>query len=204
MKDKEFIKRRITNAQVAKLSNASNYSFPKYTTRLINDAGQISQATRPKYVGQMSELIQEFDGRTLEEWIDWYNEREPNTIDEATEKIYATILKLKEAIALIDKDMVRNWVKDLIYTKTFCGLKVQQAVIAFIASDLGKEGQWRLANKAEEAKGIDGYIGDKPVQVKASTYKSERQLKEVIDAPIVYYEKKENGFTIEYSPEDFK
>ena len=183
------MKKKISNADVAKLSNASVYPFPKYTTMLINQINQTAQGTRPKVVGQMSDLIQEFDGKTL--------------IDDATEKIYSQYQKLKEAMNLIDKDLIREWVKDLVYNKTFCGLKVQQAIISFLAHELGKDGKWRLANKTEEAQGIDGFIDGKPVQIKASTYKNEKRLPEIIPVPIVYYEKKKDGLSIEYDPKDF-
>ena len=59
-------------------------------------------------------------------------------------------------------------------------------------------------NKNEEKEGIDGYIDGKPVQVKSHTYKNEAQLKEIIKAPIVYYEKKNTGLEIEFNPDDFK
>lgn len=198
------MKKTITNQEVAALSNASVYPFPKYTTMLINQINQTAQGTRPKVVGQMSELIKEFDGQTLDEWKRWYDSRQTQAIDKATAKIYAQFLKLKEAMNLIDENLIREWVKDLVYNKTFCGLRVQQAIIAFIAEEVGKKGKWRLATKDEEAKGIDGYIDGKPVQVKSSTYKTEFQLREVIKAPIVYYEKKKSGLTVEFNPEDFK
>lgn len=188
---------KIKNNEVEQLSNAAMYPFPKYTTMIINQINQTAQGTRPKVVGQMSELIQEFDGQTLEEWIDWYNERQPNAVEAATEKIYDQFVKQKEAMMLIDKDLIREWVKDLVYTKTFCGLRVQQAIISFIAGKLEKS--WRLANKVEEAKGIDGYIGNTPVQIKSITYKMENHLNEVIDVPIIYYEKKKDGLNIEYN-----
>ena len=188
---------KIKNSEVEQLSNASMYPFPKYTTMLINQINQTAQGTRPKVVGQMSELIQEFDGQTLEEWIEWYNERQPNAVEAATEKIYDQFVKQKEAMMLIDKDLIREWVKDLVYTKTFCGLRVQQAIISFIAGKLGRS--WRLANKEEEAKGIDGYIGNTPVQIKSATYKMENHLNEVIDVPIIYYEKKKDGLNIEFN-----
>ena len=192
---------KIKNIEVEQLSNASQYPFPKYTTMLINQINQTAQGTRSKVVGQMSELIQEFDGQTLDEWIDWYNERQPNAVEAATEKIYNQFLKQKEAMMLIDKQLIREWVKDLVYTKTFCGLKVQQAIISFIAGKLGKD--WRLANKEEESKCIDGYIGNKPIQIKSSTYKKENHLNEVIEVPIIYYEKKKDGLNVEYNENDF-
>ena len=188
---------KIKNNEVEQLSNAAMYPFPKSTTLLINQINQTAQGTRPKVVGQMSELIQEFDGQTLEEWIEWYNERQPTAVEAATEKIYDQSVKQKEAMMLIDTDLIREWVKDLVYTKTFCGLRVQQAIISFIAGKLGKS--WRLANKEEEAKGIDGYIGNTPVQIKSVTYKMENHLNEVIDVPIIYYEKKKDGLNIEFN-----
>lgn len=97
--------------------------------------------------------------------------------------------------------MVENWVKDLVYGKTYCGLKFQTAIISAIATQLGKE--WREANPTEEAQGIDGFIGGKPLQIKSATYKLEARLSETIDVPIVYYDKKKDGISIEYNPTDF-
>ena len=195
------MKAKLSNKEVEQLSNASDYSFPKYTSQVINWANQNAQGTRAKVVGQMSDLIQEFDGQTLEEWIAWYDKKMPNAIETATDKIYDMVDKIRAASPQIDKEMVRNWVKDLVYTKTFCGLKFQQAIISFIAQKLGRA--WRLADKSEESKGIDGFIGDKPIQIKSATYKVEKLLSEVIDVPIVYYSKKKDGISIEFNPSDF-
>lgn len=194
-------KLKLQNSEIEKLSNASQYDFPKYATQFINLINSNAQGTRPNVVGQMSELIQEFDGNTLDEWITWYTERNPKAVANATERIFATYGKMCDAFNAIDKQMIENWVKDLVYTKTFCGLKFQGAIIASIAKELGKT--WRLANIEEESKGIDGYIGDKPLQIKADTYKLESRLSEKIDVPIVYYSKKKDGISINYNPTDF-
>ena len=187
---------KLTKQEVAHLSNASVYEFPKYTSQVINWANQNAQGTRPKVVGQMSDLIQEFDGQTLDEWITWYDDKMPNAIEQATEKIYDMVENIRNASQLIDKDMVREWVKDLVYNKTYCGLKVQQAIIAHLAQMAGRT--WRLATKEEESKGIDGYVGTQPIQIKASSYKAEGHLNEVIDVPIVYYDKKDSGLHVEF------
>lgn len=197
-----MIKKKIKNEEVATLSNATIYNFPKYTTMIVNLVNGTSQATRPKVVGQMSDLIQEFDGKTLDEWIEWYSAKMPNAVSDATAKISALMVEIKKAMELIDDELIENWVKDLVYTKTFCGLKVQQAIISYIANIYGKE--WRLADKSEEAKGIDGFVGDTPIQIKAETYKQKGQLNEVIEVPIVYYEKKKDGLNIEFDPSDFE
>ena len=192
---------KISNDEVANLSNAPHYEFPKYVTQFINLANSNAGGTRPKVVGQMSELVKEFDGKSIDEWIAWYTERYPNAINDATEKVWTMYETMKGAFNTITKDMVENWVKDLVYGKTYCGMKFQTAIISAIACQLNKD--WREANPEEEAKGIDGFIGDKPLQIKAATYKLEAHLSEVIDVPIVYYDKKKDGISIEYNPIDF-
>lgn len=192
---------KMKNSEVEQLSNASQYAFPKYATQIINLLNSNAQGTRPFVVGQMSELIQEFDGKSLEEWVVWYNERQPDAVHNATEKIYGMYLLMREAFNSITKEMVEAWVKDLVYNKTYCGLKFQSAIIAFLANKVGKS--WRLANIEEEAKGIDGFIRETPIQIKSSTYKIEGRLSETIEVPIVYYDKKKDGINIEYDPKIF-
>lgn len=188
--------KKIENSRIVTLSGAPENSFPKYTTMLINQINQTAQGTRARVVGQMSDLIQEFNGNTLEDWKTWYDNKMPGAIDEAVKKICDKHEEMKKAWDSIDESMVRKWVEDLVYTKTFCGLKVQQAIIRFIAEDLGTE--WRLSTKEEESKGIDGFINEKPVQIKSSTYRSKNGLNEEIDVPIIYYEKKKGCIEIEY------
>ena len=192
---------KISNDEVANLSNAPHYEFPKYVSQFINLANSNAGGTRPKVVGQMSELVKEFDGKSIDEWIAWYTERYPNAINDATEKVWTMYETMKGAFNTITKDMVENWVKDLVYGKTYCGIRFQTAIISAIANQRNKD--WREANPDEEAKGIDGFIGGKPLQIKASTYKLEAHLSEVIDVPIVYYDKKKDGISIEYNPIDF-
>jgi hypothetical protein len=61
------MKIRIANTEVQELLSGKSYDFPKYTTQIMNLANQNAQGTRPKNVGQMSDLIQDFEGKTLEE-----------------------------------------------------------------------------------------------------------------------------------------
>ena len=55
---------KISNDEVTELSNAPQYQFPKYVTQVINLVNSNAGGTRPKVVGQMSELVKEFDGRS--------------------------------------------------------------------------------------------------------------------------------------------
>lgn len=170
--------------------------YPKYTTQILNLANQNSQGTRPKVVGQMSDLIQEFDGRTIEEWITWYELKHPDARAKASDKVEAMVEKLKEAIQYIDREMIETWVKDLVLYKTFIGLRFQEAILKKVAEI--KQTEYRLATKEEESKGIDGYIGYIPVSIKPRTYISKSSLAEEINVQIIYYEKKKQGITIEF------
>lgn len=51
---------KLKNESIEGYNESENYSFPKYTTQLINWANQNAQGTRPRVVGQMSELFPEF------------------------------------------------------------------------------------------------------------------------------------------------
>jgi hypothetical protein len=187
---------KLKNEEIAKILDIQTPQYPKYVSQIINLAGQNSQATRPKYVGQMSELIQEFDGTTIEEWRQWYSERHPNAIREATKRISAMINQLREAIDKIDEEMITAWVEDLTINKTFAGLKFQKAILAKVAEK--EKTTYRLARPREEAQGIDGLIGNIPVSIKPITYKSKQGLNEKINVKIIYYEKLKDGIKIEY------
>ena len=195
------MKTKISNNEIEELSNARIYQFPKYATQIINLVNGNAQGTRPAVVGQMSELIKEFKGKTLEEWKEWYSEKQPDAIAKATDRIFDMYQKMSLIFANIDRPMIEAWVKDLVYNKTYCGLRFQSAIIAFLAGKY--QTTWRLADVEEEARGIDGFVGNIPIQIKPTTYKLENHLPENVEIPIVYYDKKKNGIYIEFDPEKF-
>ncbi len=71
----------------------------------------------------MSELIQQFDGRTLNDWAAWYQERHPDAIADAVCLIRNKLSDFKRVIENITDEMIELWVKDLVLVKTFIGLK---------------------------------------------------------------------------------
>lgn len=170
--------------------------FPKYTSQLMNLANQNSQGTRPRVVGQMTDLFQEFTGSEFEAWEAWYEAQKPGAIEEATDRVYGMITLLQEAIQLVDRELVQRWVKDLVVTKTFVGLSFQEAILSKIAQVKGTT--YRRSTPEEESKGIDGYIGEKPISIKPSTYSTKDMLTEKIEAEIVYYDKKKDGISFSF------
>ncbi len=180
--------------EIKELMEIETPEFPKYATQIINLANQNAQATRPKVVGQMSELIKEFTGKTLQEWEEWYLEKHPEAIDIATQKILEMIDNFREVIDKIDENMVRQWVRDLVIVKTFIGLRFQEAILKKIADMFNTE--YRLSTPEEESKGIDGYIGNIPISLKPISYKQKDMLPEKIDVHIIFYEKQKDGLKI--------
>ncbi len=145
----------------------------------------------------MSELIQEFTGKTIKEWQKWYLEQKPEAIKNATEKILQVLNNLKETIQQIDRSMVEKWVRDLVIVKTFIGLRFQEAILKKGAEI--KETGFRISERDEEAKGIDGYIGSIPVSIKPQTYKAKPSLPEHIPIKILFYQKIDDGIEVDYS-----
>ena len=190
------MKIKIPNAEMQHLLTEKEISFPKYTTQLMNLANSNAQGTRPKMVGQMSDLIQEFEGKTFEEWAIWYQERYPDAIENATDKVYDMIETFKKSIELIDRNLIREWVEDLILNKTFAGLNFQEAILKKVAES--KKTTYRFSTKLEESKGIDGYIDIIAVSIKPITYKTQNHLLETIEANMIFYDKKKDGFIIEF------
>lgn len=193
------MKYTIKNESIASYNESTVFGFPKYTSQLINWANQNAQGTRPVAVGQLSELFPKFlasgEEITIENWRKWYTERYPDAFKKATDKIYAQVQNLRDAISLIDRKMVENWVEDLIVAKTFNGMYIQKAILASLAER--KNTTYRLATPEEESVGIDEYVGDIPYSVKPDTYKTMGRLSEAIDVKMIYYTKTKVGLTVE-------
>ena len=186
---------KIKNSELIEEISGEAKQFPKYTTQIINLANQNSQGTRPKVVGQLSELIQQCPHKEYEKWKEWYLAKHPSAIDDATKKILGMIEELRKAINKIDEQMVRKWVEDLVVDKTFIGLKFQEAILKRVAKI--KNMNYRLSTPQEESKGIDGFIGDIPVSIKPITYKTKNMLREEIKAKVIFYEKVKDGINVD-------
>ena len=188
---------KIKNAELIAEISGEAKQFPKYTTQIINLANQNAQGTRPKVVGQLSDLIQECPHKEYEKWKEWYLGKHPEAIDNATQKVLEMVKNLKEAINRIDEEMVREWVKDLVIDKTFIGLKFQEAILKRVSKL--KKTDYRLSNPQEESKGIDGFIGSIPVSIKPLTYNTKNMLREQIGVKFIFYDKKKDGINVDIS-----
>jgi hypothetical protein len=188
------MKVKITKKEVQKYLGIKSSSFKTYVSPILNLANKYAQGTRPPIVGQMSELIQKFKGRTLEDWEKWYLSQKPYAIDNATNLIMNKIIEFKKVMTQIDRETVEAWVRDLVIVKTFWGLGFQEAILKKSADIL--KTSYRLSTPEEESKGIDGFLGKIPISIKPSTYKLKDALSEKINIKIIYYEKVSDGIEI--------
>jgi hypothetical protein len=169
-----------------------------YIGSVINLGNSFSQATRPKNVGQLSELIQIFRDSDCEHsiggWEQFYDEKIGKCkIEDASDKIWNYVQRIKENLNRLTKEDVYAWTKDLIIDKTFSGLQLQLDILEMVCDN----GDYRLANSEEEAKGIDGFVNGEPVSIKPHTYKKTIQSgKESIQYRIIYYKQTKNGLVI--------
>jgi len=187
---------KILNREVQTLLDNEPAEFPKYVTQILNLANQNAGGTRPKIVGQLSELIQKFEGDSIAEWEIYYRDLYPDAIEVSTERISAMVKHLKVAINQIDKPMIEAWVNDLVFVKTFIGLKFQAAILKRVAQEMDEE--FRLSTPEEESIGIDGFIGEKPISIKPATYLSKAALPESIGVDFIFYTKLKDGLRLEY------
>lgn len=195
-----MIKKKIDTSQKSNFTQAKEREFPKYTTQLMNLANQNSQATRPKNVGQLSDLISEINPDSLDEWKAEYTKRHPDAVEEATEKVLNHIENLVEALSKIDENMVKSWIEELIFEKTASGLITEKTILKKLADQF--EVPYRNSTCQEESEFIDGYLSNVPVQVKPESYKANTSTEnEDIDVHIIYYKETNKYITIYYEEE---
>lgn len=187
---------KIKNSEIASLLVGEKETFPKYSTQILNIANQNAGGTRPSVVGQMSDLITQFNGNSIEEWENWYLDSHPEAIENAVQKVKTMLNNIKEMIPLIDDELIKKYIKDLVINKTFVGLKFQLAILKKIAEI--KNVEYHTSSPEEEAQGIDGFVGETAVSIKPVSYKTMRGLPETIAVKMVYYEKKKDLIQIEY------
>lgn len=192
---------RISSGDLRTLLNSPPPNLPTYVSPILNLANRFSGGTRPRVVGQMSELIQEFEGRNLDQWAAWYQEKHPAAIKEAKELIRNKLSDFKLVLDNITDEMIDLWVRDLVLVKTFIGLKFQEAILKKVAQTIALT--YTLASPEQEARGIDGVIGDVEVSIKPKSWRDQVIQQETLQGVLIYYEKKDNGLEIEFQPSDF-
>jgi hypothetical protein len=183
---------------IRELLDIEPVEFEKYVGPLINLANRFAGGTKARVVGQMTELIKEFEGKGYPDWEKWYLERHGDKLEIAQNKISEMLKKMKKAFNGISEGGIEMFVKDLVLAKTFIGLRLQEAILKAVAKELKQE--WRWALPVEEAKNVDGFIARWSVSIKPVTYKQITTKDELPVDIIIWYEKRNDGVKIEYEP----
>ncbi len=146
------------------------FPLPKYAGQFFNLISSNSQATRPKYVGQMSEIIPEFINEYHKEkdkfpdWRDWkeyYLDKHKEEYDNGFERFKEYINKHLDAMSKIinddDYDLAKNWYDKFILIQNYKGFQYELLILEFIKREL-KKGKYYIVRKStpeEEINSID-------------------------------------------------
>lgn len=203
------MKLTISTNQIKGLKKGSLDHFPKYTTYLINQASQTAQATRPSVVGQLSNEYPNYAKEcevngvtpTLEGWREYHTSKFPDALSKSTLRINEMISNFKAAIDQIDEALVLEWVKDLLYEKTFYGFNVEATIKLYLVD----RGVTVVDSTPEdESKNIDLYINDRPYQIKPKSLGHRQSVASYIAIPIIIYEETDKGIIIEFEDDYLK
>jgi hypothetical protein len=196
-----MLKLTAKNYKSADADTRSRRTWPKYKTQLLNIACQNAKAFDANRVGSMKELWLEFVDTgvpdTLENWETFYTNRWGVTgLAEAGSKLKEMVDKME--LGDIDLDMCNDYIKEVVFNKTHFGMGGESTAIIVTAEHFNLP--YRFSNAIEESQGIDGFIGEYPVQVKPadSNYKAHvRNHADVDKTLVIRYEKKKQVCFVE-------
>ena len=103
---------KISNEYISKCNDTEISEYPKYTTQVINLANQNAGGTRPRNVGQLSELLPEYlsspGEASLSGWKEWYNERYLDAVNNAVDRVWDQVNNLRDCMDYIDKHILSS------------------------------------------------------------------------------------------------
>jgi hypothetical protein len=148
--------------------------WPKYVTQLLNVAAQNAKAFDKKIVGSTKDTWLEMRGQnirgTFENWVSFYDSKPfSQNLSKQAAKLYEMTQKMQ--LGGMTLEMCDDYIKEVVYNKSHMGMAGEEMALQSVA-DYYKL-PLRFSTAEEESQGIDGWIGDKPAQVKpeGSAYK---------------------------------
>lgn len=143
---------------------------------ILNNAYNQSCNTGTKILGDMSEITDEFDGGSYDEFLSYYynewdgHSRRVRAVRRMTENLVSRI----EAVGgEITERKARRWAKQYIgsmLVNSYRGFLDEERAIELVADEMGSD--WRVADSSQESAGVDGYIEQTTVQVKPASHSS--------------------------------
>lgn len=196
--------------------NAQDDHIAKYQPEFLNIVNKHGHGNDATIVGMVSQVIKDYrkqsDSPSLDGWKEYHQKlTDIKGIEFGVEKNWAQFQEMKKAIDAIDKNVLRYWLKNLVYNKTFAGLQAQDMVLKDIARRLSKEREQKYSycngDADDERAQIDGYIinPDNKVcglQVKSDSYKSHNTVERNAPVKYVYYKLNPDGLSYEFNLDD--
>jgi hypothetical protein len=162
---------KLTAKHFASVTKRHRSEFPVNTKPILNIAVQNSRCTRVEVVGSMKEFFSEFlkdkkVGKSVDDWESWYytNKNGKQRIQDSTDVLLAYLNKMPLDHKVFTRDIAKAYVLDLVINKTHYGMSGEYHAIAAAAKYFKLPHRYSTAE--EEKQGIDGWIGEYPVQVK--------------------------------------
>ena len=128
---------KISNEYISKCNDTEISEYPKYTTQVINLANQNAGGTRPRNVGQLSELLPEYlsspGEASLSGWKEWYNERYPDAVNNAVERVWDQVNNLRDCMDYIDKHILSRIFNDTCSPLPILSIVDLDMFVAFIS-----------------------------------------------------------------------
>ncbi len=195
-------------------SEVSQFKLPIYSSQIFNIISGTGQATRPKYVGQMSEIVPAFIEKFWKEnsrfpnWEDWREYYSKNHKDEylkGYEILKEYISKYKDALILVANDeneFSKIWYDKFIFFQNFAGFNYEFMIREKISDfyDLKKNKKVIIKSTPDlESKNIDFIIRnesgkDLPITVKPTSFFMALEKYKIKDGIImVTYETNSDG-----------
>lgn len=175
----------------------------KYVASMLNQVNGWAGGTKPENVGMVSQVIKDFRQSnpqgSLDDWKQYHQNLEGiNGIDQSVKDIRTKLDDVLANLNDVSDEDIREWVENLTYEKTYSGLSAQELILSQIADTLGQT--YRLGSADDEKKGIDGYINEKPLQIKSSSYRNKNK-QEKFPCPIIFYDLTPDGIEYNYNDE---
>ncbi len=201
-KDKrKKLKNKIKKAGVAD----ELYPLPKYAAQIFNIISNTGQATRPKVVGQMSEIIPNFINNFYDEkgvypdykdWEQFYLREYVSNYEDGFSKLKEYVSKYEHAMKQIlnNEELAKVWYNKFIFYQNFEGFEFEKIVFEFIKENYGfgkKPFIIRNSTKKEESKNIDFVVANSTndrkllFNSKPSTYSIEAKFTNISNEIII-------------------
>jgi hypothetical protein len=170
--------------------------LPTYSNTLISMISNNARATRPESIGNLGQLKSEFKGETFEEFKKFILSKNPKMIETAVDKILNKAEQMELRPSYINYSTVKIWLENLIFIKTFRGLYIESLCFKTISEKYNLS--FIKGTIEDDSKGIDGYLNNKPYNVKPSSYKNKYDKSTRVNCDIIFYTIKKNILEIEY------